>query len=217
MKKREYDSGRFSDLSETPLGKKLWSFLNERETVIRMTTASDLGKPAVAGLGSRTLLVKLFGEEVTGDRWKQLIGHMVRQVMEAEPFGLDAQGLKVGDDSMFSKGSRYRRRVPHWGHLYVEGKRGGAGLLYGDLGADDVEHALELIKGFLERCLSDESPEARIEVRERGATPSRKASSAPVTLKVHESELESAMRRFRRALGVGPLAPNVDFAIRFSY
>src|SRR6266403_3161146 len=135
------NAGRFSDLYNTPLGEKVWSFLHTPEVVGRMLAASDLGKPAVAGLGVREQLIAAFGLEIATDRWKQTIGHMVRQVMERLGYELVTQGLRISieeGESLFSKGSRYRRRHPHWGHLRVNGEKPGGGAIYGDLGADSA-------------------------------------------------------------------------------
>jgi hypothetical protein len=212
-----YDPERFSDLSETELGKRLWAFLNEPATVLRMITATDLGRPAVAGLPSKRDLVKLFTEQVTRDRWKQFIGHMVRQVMERGPFELDAQGLKVGDESMFTKGSRYRRRLPHWGHLHVEGHRRSGGLLYGGLGADSLDHGVQEIEDFLKECMREEIPRAQIEVRERTA-PISSPPAKTIKLSVRKGGgLETVREKLRKDLQSDKFAPNVDLVVTFSY
>ena len=57
----EYDPGNFKSLAQTPLGKKLWPFLNRSDIVTRMDTATDLGNPAVAGI--EEALLAEFGEE----------------------------------------------------------------------------------------------------------------------------------------------------------
>jgi hypothetical protein len=207
-----YVPGRFKDLYETDRGRALWEFVTERDTITRMMTASDLSRPAVAVLGTRDFFVKTFGHEVTGDRWKQLIGHMVRQVMEAGPFELAVQGLKVGGDTIFSKGSRYRRRLPHWGHVYVQGERPGK-TLHGDLGADSAEVALEQVRAFLMECLHSELIKARIEVRERGEPPSRKPSKT-LSFKIEAENIGPVIAGLRRPLLAGKLAPNIDVDIK---
>ena len=114
----EYDPGNFKSLAETPLGKKLWPFLNRPDIVTRMDTATDLGNPAVAGI-EEALLAEFgdeFGEEVLDDRVKQMIGHMVRQVMEAEGYEIEKQNVTIAS-AVFSKGTRYRRH--DWQRLNV--------------------------------------------------------------------------------------------------
>lgn len=101
-----YDAGVFKELASTDLGRRLWQFLNEPENVVRMETATALGRPAVEAL--ETALLAEFGADVMPDRTKQMIGHMVRQVMEAKGYVLDAQNVKLTSGAPFSRGSRYR-------------------------------------------------------------------------------------------------------------
>lgn len=110
----EYQPGRFVSTADTPLGRRLWAFLTEHDTIHAMEVASDLGQPAVAGI-EEALLAK-FGEEVLPDRIKQMIGHMVRQAMEREGFVVDRNDVKL-NSVPFSKGTRYRR--PDWYRVHV--------------------------------------------------------------------------------------------------
>ncbi|MDD3311516.1 hypothetical protein [Pseudodesulfovibrio sp.] len=103
----EYQAWKFADIAGTPLGKRLWAFLCDRENVIRMETAVDLGKPAAEAVAR--VLVESFGDDVRPDRVKQMIGHMIRQIMEANGFQLDSQNIPVRQDRrLFTKASRYR-------------------------------------------------------------------------------------------------------------
>lgn len=102
-----YEPDRFAALAETRLGRDLWSFLNERDNVLRMETASELRRPAVEPLATR--LVLRFGEPVRAHRVKQMIGHMTRQVMRRSGFALDRQGVRVRTGDLFSRGSCYVR------------------------------------------------------------------------------------------------------------
>lgn len=111
---REYDPGNFKNLAGTPLGKRLWSFLNQPDIVTRMDTATDLGNPAVAGI--EEALLSEYGEEILDDRVKQMIGHMVRQVMEAQGYEIEKQNVTIAS-AVFAKGTRYRRH--DWQRLNV--------------------------------------------------------------------------------------------------
>lgn len=103
----EYRPDKFSDLASLSIGKNLWTFLTTEESMIRMETAIDLGKPAVEAVAGR--LVEEFGDDVRVDRVKQMIGHMVRQIMESRGYQLDAQNVKVLQDRrLFKKASRFR-------------------------------------------------------------------------------------------------------------
>ena len=106
-----YNAGRFGDIGNTALGRRLWRFLLERENVLRLEVASELRHPAVEGIAER--LVDCFGDDVRPDRVKQVVGHMVRQVLESRGFTLDAQNLRTRFGAgLFSRASRYRR-LPH--------------------------------------------------------------------------------------------------------
>ena len=105
----DYDARNFSDLATTPLGKRLWAFLNEHDNVIRMETASCLGRPAVEPLGP--LVLDKFGDKVREHRVKQMIGHMTRQILEARGYVVDRQGARITrPGNPFSSGTRYTRR-----------------------------------------------------------------------------------------------------------
>ncbi len=103
----KYEPMNFADLAATDLGEKLWAFLTRADHALMMTTASKLRRPAVEGVAEE--LVKEFGDSIREDRMKQMIGHMVRQIMEAHGYQLDTQGVPVRIGDLFSKASRYCR------------------------------------------------------------------------------------------------------------
>lgn len=105
-----YDPWRFTDLAETELGLELWRFLNDRDNILRMQTASELKRAAVAAAATR--LVEQFGDAVRQPRVKQMIGHMTKQVMEHNGFGPDTHNVRVRVGGLFSRGSRYKRYPP---------------------------------------------------------------------------------------------------------
>lgn len=109
-----YSPDKFASLAATPLGSQLWSFLNSDSAVACLETASRLGKPAVEGIEED--LLRQFGAKVMDDRVKQMIGHMVRQVMESREWVLDQSDVKV-QSIPFTKASRYTR--PDWVTLYA--------------------------------------------------------------------------------------------------
>jgi hypothetical protein len=102
-----YEPQNFSDLYATPLGPALWDFLHQSDNVIRMETASLLGKPAVEPLSTR--LLEEFGSEIAQDRTKQMIGHMVRQTMESLGYIIEQQGVRIVRNRVFSTGTRYAK------------------------------------------------------------------------------------------------------------
>ena len=108
MSTATYLAGVFQMLAASPLGQALWAFLNEPETRLRLSTASDLARPALEAV-EEPLLAR-FGADVLEDRVKQMIGHMTRQVMEQEGYVVDAQNVKMTGGAQFSRATRYRRR-----------------------------------------------------------------------------------------------------------
>lgn len=102
-----FDAGSFSDLAGSDLGNRLWSFMNERETVIRMETATYLSRPALEGV--QVSLVERFGGEVSNDRVKQMLGRMARQVMEHHGYQLDQMGVRLRRNELFLSAARYKK------------------------------------------------------------------------------------------------------------
>lgn len=102
----DYIPGKFAADYATEVGQKLWPFLNRADIVARMETASDLGQPALKPI--EDLLLAEFGEDILADRIKQMIGHMVRQIMERRGYVYDAGDIKL-NSVPFYKASRYRR------------------------------------------------------------------------------------------------------------
>ncbi|WP_157692231.1 hypothetical protein [Burkholderia pseudomallei] len=107
MNNLSYVPGVYEALAATELGKRIWIFLNESENRLRMRTASDLGRPALEALEEP--LLERFRQDVLPDRVKQMIGHMARQVMEAEGYVIDAQHVKLTGGAPFSRATRYKR------------------------------------------------------------------------------------------------------------
>lgn len=104
-----YRPDKFSSLYESELGQRIKSFLTRDDNVARLETASQLSKPAVEGIEEQ--LLAEFREDVLVDRVKQMVGHMVRQILEQRDWVLDQTDVKV-QSVPFSKATRYRR--PDW-------------------------------------------------------------------------------------------------------
>jgi len=105
----DYRQERFKSTFENESGKEVWDFLVQPENVIRMETASFLSRPAIEPLSP--LLLERFGERIRKDRIKQMMGHMVRQIMEHNGYILQQSNVKIGSaDSIFARASRYARK-----------------------------------------------------------------------------------------------------------
>ncbi|PHQ99842.1 MAG: hypothetical protein COB39_01320 [Marinosulfonomonas sp.] len=101
-----YKPERFSSTYEQENGEAIWAFLNEDTNIIRMKTASYLSRPAIEALSP--YIYEAFGDSVTVDRIKQMMGHMVRQIMERHGYRLQQGNVKItAKGSIFSRASRY--------------------------------------------------------------------------------------------------------------
>ena len=102
-----YIPNSFSDIASTPLGQSIWEFLNEPLNVHSLKLASKLQRPAVEGITDE--IFDKFGEVIKEDRTKQMIGHMIRQILENNGFHLQSSNIKVRYGNVFSYGSKYSR------------------------------------------------------------------------------------------------------------
>lgn len=102
-----YEPGSFAAIAGTPLGEDVWNFLRRIDIVARMEAASYLERAAVEAVGPA--LVHEFGEDVADDQFKQMTGHMTRQIMEAIGYELVQKGMTILK-GIFSTGARYQRR-----------------------------------------------------------------------------------------------------------
>ncbi|WP_298236602.1 hypothetical protein [uncultured Azohydromonas sp.] len=102
-----FEARSYSGLASTPLGQKLWNYLNRPESVLRMQAASDLERPALQALEEG--LLQEFGDKVMDDRVKQMIGAMTRQVMERVGYVWVRNNVPLAGVP-FSRASKYRRR-----------------------------------------------------------------------------------------------------------
>jgi hypothetical protein len=111
MNKTNYEPKGFGDIYTTPLGKKIWKFLNTEYIWIRLELTTQLGHPAVEGIGDK--LLENFGNELKKDdlhtdRLKQAIGHMVRYIMESHGYKLKQKGVRCRKKTeLFVFASRY--------------------------------------------------------------------------------------------------------------
>lgn len=102
----KYDVGRYSTTFANEGGEEIWEFLADPENLIRMETATYLSRPAIEPLSP--FLLKRFGDRVRQDRIKQMMGHMVRQIMEGEGYVLQQGNVKISSaNNIFSRASRY--------------------------------------------------------------------------------------------------------------
>jgi len=114
-----YDPGTFAQLFGESRGQRLWAKLNTREYISCLETTTALHQPAVKGIEEP--LLRDFGADVMEDRVKQMIGHMVRQVMERHGYEVEQQKVKI-DSIPFYAGTRYKRRDEWVYHVWRRSK-----------------------------------------------------------------------------------------------
>lgn len=83
MRKTGHNS--FDTLAATPLGTKLWNFLDGKDNHIRLLTAIDLGFPAIYGIEEE--MIRRFPDALqlndqANDKYRRLAGYMVRVILE---------------------------------------------------------------------------------------------------------------------------------------
>jgi hypothetical protein len=102
----EYYPQHFRSVHETERGQAIWRFLVRPDNVLRMQTASYLGRVAVEPLEPG--LLAAFGEDVKDDRVKQYVGHAVRRIMESSGYHQDKPNVRIPRGILFKTASRYR-------------------------------------------------------------------------------------------------------------
>jgi hypothetical protein len=93
-----------------PSGPIIWNFLNEERTIGKMEAASFYSRPSVEPLASDLLALDFpeeIGAEVLNDTCGRMIGHMVRQVMEAQGYAVIDEDVPMSGNALFLKGACY--------------------------------------------------------------------------------------------------------------
>jgi hypothetical protein len=105
--KMTYEPGTFKDVFETPMGHDVWDFLTTEKSICKLTLTSDLDYPAVEGIGDD--LFNHFDKAIREDRYKQMIGHMIRQILEKNGYNHVKHSIKCSKQKLFSNGSKYKK------------------------------------------------------------------------------------------------------------
>ena len=102
----KYNPNRFSSTFDNEGGEDIWNFLNRPENIIRMETATYLVRTAAEPLSP--YLLSKFGDTIRAPRLKQMIGHMIRQIMESRGYHVDRNNVRITTtDNMFTSATRY--------------------------------------------------------------------------------------------------------------
>ncbi|MCB1657953.1 MAG: hypothetical protein KDI39_06970 [Pseudomonadales bacterium] len=113
-----FETKTFSDIYQSSKGQEIWDFLNEAISINRMAAVSDVGKPALLAIESLLIKKGFISERdsVSGehkaqfDRLKQMLGAMVRQVMENNGYQLHSNNVKVPNSKVFYSASSYKSK-----------------------------------------------------------------------------------------------------------
>jgi hypothetical protein len=108
---QEYKPNKFSDISGSDFGGRLWKFLTSPNILLRMDTATYLRRPACEAIQDE--LIREFEEFRKEDnskmiRYKQMCGHMVRQILEQRGYILDSQRIPLRVGTLFKTATRYK-------------------------------------------------------------------------------------------------------------
>jgi hypothetical protein len=115
--KYEFKTKTHLDIYETAQGRELWDFLNDPISIARMQAVSDVGKPALLGV-EKGLIDKFSiqaradvneNDKAQFDRLKQMLGAMVRQIMERTGYRLKSNNIKVPHSTIFYSASLYTK------------------------------------------------------------------------------------------------------------
>ena len=85
----------------------VWNCVLRPENIIRMEAVTAVGRPAVEALSGP--LVLEFGREIAQPSINQMVGHMVRQVMEALEYKVDRERVRINRPGLFATGMTFRR------------------------------------------------------------------------------------------------------------
>ncbi|GGA23295.1 hypothetical protein [Neptunicoccus cionae] len=104
----EYRPDKFIRTFEIYKGVQFWEWLNQPQIITIMKTACYLRRPAVEAIAP--LLEQAFETEVHRVKVRQMIGHMVRQILESEGYHLHRANVRINSrDNPFLFGSAYTR------------------------------------------------------------------------------------------------------------
>jgi hypothetical protein len=101
----KYQSRHFNHVSHA-IGKALWDFLVRAESIAQMEAATSMERAAVEALSEP--LIAEFGIEIDQREAKQVVGHMVKQIMESLGYEPERK-LRITRPGLFTSGLAFRR------------------------------------------------------------------------------------------------------------
>ena len=102
-----YRPDKFLTSFEKLDGAAAWKFLHQKDTLITLQTAVILRRPGVEAIAPA--LKAAFPNHARKLKFRQMIGHMIRQIMEAKGFTLKRANVRIGHrNALFQYGSVYQ-------------------------------------------------------------------------------------------------------------
>lgn len=95
----------FQALADSETGKSILNYLTEPDTIREMCFAVSLGHSPVEGL---SLLRAKVGDIAFEKPYRRLIGHAIRQIMEAEGYQYIGSQFRTKTDCGFVTGAKYK-------------------------------------------------------------------------------------------------------------
>ncbi|MEM6617930.1 MAG: hypothetical protein AAF631_01345 [Pseudomonadota bacterium] len=101
-----YRPDRFKDIAETQIATDIWHWLQEPPQVLIMVTACRLRRPPVEAIGHP--LAEVFPAARYQLRIRQMVGHMIRQIMIDRGLRPVRSNVRIlTDDTIFRRGSTF--------------------------------------------------------------------------------------------------------------
>lgn len=97
-----------SGLPDCQESRDLWSFISSEPIVIALETTVYLRRPAVEGIQQQLLLE--FPYLVEERKWRRIVGKVIRGVLEARGYQLEAEEVTLEIREPFQKGATYLLR-----------------------------------------------------------------------------------------------------------
>ena len=102
-----YRADKFITSFEKLDGAAVWKFLHKKDIVITLQVAVVLRRPGVEAVAPA--LQAAFPKQARKLKFRQMVGHMIRQIMEAKGFTLKRANVRISQrNALFRYGSVYQ-------------------------------------------------------------------------------------------------------------
>lgn len=103
-----YRPDKFANTFNHLDGPALWNWLHQDHIILMMETASYLRRPAIEAISPH--IEQAFPKVLTSIKLRQMIGHMVRQILQSRGYHLDRSNVRIKQGgNLFHFGSAYAK------------------------------------------------------------------------------------------------------------